>query len=1084
MTNSQSKNWEAGNAENVTIKQIIRMRKKIYWTGPEELDNTPVFQEAINNEFSGEQTVDAFLGDERLCETSTGRRDFLKFMGFSLTSATLAACEAPVIKAIPYVNKPEEITPGVANYYASTYCDGMDYANILVKTREGRPIFIKSNGDHGIEGGALNARINASVLGLYDSARVAGPMKNGDKITWASADADLVSAIGQGGKVVLVTPTITGPASLRAIDAFKTKYAAEHIVFDSISYSAIRKANLADYGVNAIPQYNFAKAKTIVSVGADFLSTWLTSNLYTAQYAKSRKPENGAMARHYQFEANLSLTGSNADYRSAVKPSEYGTVVKAIFSKLLSKAGQSGVNASLDGLDAALIDKATNDLWSSKGNALVVCGSNDLNIQRTVNAINALLGNYAAGGTIDLTNPLNLGKGDEADLARLIAEMSSGSVGTVVLWDVNPVYHSHQGEAFKKALAKPATTVAISLYADETASNCKYILPGTHYLESWSDHSLLGSRVDLAQPVISPLYDSRQAQESLLRWTGVQSSFYDFLRETHGKDELTWNMGVHNGTFVSQPILTVDVVMSADAISVANAITATGSEWEIEFYQKTGIGSGTQANNPWLQELPDPVTKITWDNYATMSLLDVESNGLNKYIAQKDHASVIKLTVNGKEVELPVFPQPGQKQGTIGIALGYGRGANGELVGKAAYQTGTKGEHLTGADGTPISVGKNAFALLTAKENAVQYYATGISWEKTGATYPLASTQIHSTVMGRDGVVKETEIATFLSEKDKKRGEASFNKFVKLGVHQDINGDGKIDAQDALHVKEFDLWAPHPVEGVGHRWGMTIDLTSCTGCGACVTACHSENNVPVVGKDEVLVHRDMHWMRIDRFYSSDYSLERGEAEGVGVIASYGKMERPSDNPQTVHMPMMCQHCNHAPCETVCPVSATTHSNEGLNQMTYNRCIGTRYCANNCPYKVRRFNWFNYTAYSKFKNVNPAQDEISRMVLNPDVTVRTRGVMEKCSMCVQRIQGGKLEAKKAGMPVADGAIVSACAEACPTHAIQFGDLNDAKSKVQSISDNVRSYNALEEVGTQPNIYYLAKVRNMDSNSNEA
>jgi molybdopterin-containing oxidoreductase family iron-sulfur binding subunit len=330
--------------------------------------------------------------------------------------------------------------------------------------------------------------------------------------------------------------------------------------------------------------------------------------------------------------------------------------------------------------------------------------------------------------------------------------------------------------------------------------------------------------------------------------------------------------------------------------------------------------------------------------------------------------------------------------------------------------------------------------------------------------------------MGRDSVVKETSFDGFLAEAGAKRGEASWNKTIGLNVHDDVNGDGEINALDKKAVGEFDLWHEHAVDGIGHRWGMAIDLTSCIGCSACVTACHIENNVPVVGKDEVRRHRDMHWMRIDRFYASDWDMERGEEEGLGVISTYGKMEEPGANPQTVHMPMMCQHCNHAPCETVCPVAATTHSNEGVNQMTYNRCIGTRYCANNCPFKVRRFNWFHYPGYDKFQNVNPAQDAIQRMVLNPDVVVRSRGVMEKCSLCVQRTQSAKLEAKKAGAPLEDGSVQTACAEACPTNAITFGDLNDNASEVRATYDNNRTYHALEEVGIQPNVAYLTKVRN--------
>ncbi|MGB1032244.1 MAG: 4Fe-4S dicluster domain-containing protein, partial [Flavobacteriales bacterium] len=403
---------------------------------------------------------------------------------------------------------------------------------------------------------------------------------------------------------------------------------------------------------------------------------------------------------------------------------------------------------------------------------------------------------------------------------------------------------------------------------------------------------------------------------------------------------------------------------------------------------------------------------------------------------------------------------------------------NGENIGKAAFQTAENGSHITDENGNLVPIGANVIPMATMINGHVELCNSGVNVENTGETYIIATTQMHHTYMGRESVVKETSYNAYSAEKDKKKGSASWNMMPALAVHEDMNDDNNINASDKKYSKEIDLWKEHPVEGVGHRWGMTIDLSACTGCGTCVTACHIENNVPVVGKDEVRRHRDMHWMRIDRFYSSDWSLEKGEAAGKGTIETYGDMEVPSDNPQTVHMPMMCQHCNHAPCETVCPVAATTHSNEGLNQMTYNRCIGTRYCANNCPYKVRRFNWFNYMGYKKFQNVNPSMDSLSRMVLNPDVTVRARGVMEKCSMCVQRIQSGKLEAKVSGVPVPDGSIKTACAEACSNGAITFGDLNDNGAKVTAVSKNNRAYHALEEIGVQPNIFYMAKVRNIE------
>jgi molybdopterin-containing oxidoreductase family iron-sulfur binding subunit len=484
---------------------------------------------------------------------------------------------------------------------------------------------------------------------------------------------------------------------------------------------------------------------------------------------------------------------------------------------------------------------------------------------------------------------------------------------------------------------------------------------------------------------------------------------------------------------------------------------------ELVLYQKVGLGNGKQANNPWLQELPDPISRVTWDNYITMNPNDMDEKGFTKVIGQEWPADTAKVTVGEKSLELPVYPQPGQKKGTIGIALGYGRGAEGEPIGNAAFQCDEFGAHKTDKDGNPIPVGKNAFPFVSYRNGALDYRAFGAKVEKTGNSYPIATTQTHHTIMGRESILKETTLETYKNGK-----KSEYNPDHTLKVHE----DGKAVEKEATKI---DLWREHPVESKGHRWGLSIDLSTCLGCGACVIACSAENNVPVVGKDEVRRTREMHWLRIDRYYSSKVE---DKIEDHYDELSHKQMDTPeAENPDVTFQPMMCQHCNHAPCETVCPVAATTHSNEGLNMMAYNRCIGTRYCANNCPYKVRRFNWFNYKRYKKFENTNPAQGDMSRMVLNPDVTVRSRGVMEKCSMCVQRIQAGKLEAKKEGHPVEDGAIQTACAEACPTNAITFGDINDDKSQVhEDHTDNKRGYYALEEIGTEPNVAYKVKVRN--------
>lgn len=1051
---------------------------KLYWSGMDELQETEAFKTIQGQEFQESQSVDEFLSDERLESTHTGRRDFLKFMGFGLTAATLAACETPVIKSIPYTNKPEEVTPGVANFYASTYYDGQDYVNALVKTREGRPIFVKSNTKTGV--GHANSRVIASVLSLYDSARIDSPQVQGAQSSWAEVDALVKKGLSVGGRNVLVTNTVLSPSIRRAVK----ESGLEHIQYDAIDYGAFREAARLDFGSPLFPSYKFDQARAVVTIGADFIGTFADSIYYEGNWVKTRNPENGEMSRLHVFETNMSLTGSNSDYRTRIKPSEHGKLATALLHAI---AGQ-GVPGTLSKEVSDAVESAAKDLKSAGKNGLVLAGSNDVHIQRVVNAINESLG--ARGTTVDFSDN-ELYQGSSSAFTTLIGDMAEGKVNTIVFADCNPAYDAANAGAFESALQKVQTSVSTSMFADETAVKCDIIAPTHHWLESWGDLQIEPSRIDLVQPTISPLNDTRPWGESLLNWTNEEpTEWYSFLRKTHNanyKDEemytdSEWNKSVHNGYIAKEPsvnpALTYQNADLSEAIQNLNA--RAGGTFELALYEKVTMGAGQHAANPMLQETPDPLTKVTWDNYVTMAHSDVDALGLNGFIGQEKPASVVEVTVGDSSMKLPVFPMPGQAQGTIGIALGYGRGSNGENIGKAAFQTGESGEFLTDENGAMLPVGRNVFSWVDESAGFLDYHQFNVDVVPTGEEYPLACTQIHNTFMGRESIVKETNFTDYFAERDVKKGDATWNESIKLAVHEDVNNDGVINAQDAKPTEAFDLWHEHPVENVGHRWGMTIDLTSCTGCSACVVACHIENNVPVVGKDEVRRHRDMHWLRIDRFFASDYSLEKGEEEGENVIATYRKMEDPSANPQTVHMPMMCQHCNHAPCETVCPVAATTHSNEGLNQMTYNRCIGTRYCANNCPYKVRRFNWFNYPGYKKFGNFNPAQDSLMRMVLNPDVTVRSRGVMEKCSLCVQMIQSSKLEAKKKGVPLTDDLVSCACSTACSTGAISFGDLNDKSSMVAQNAKNNRSYHALEEIGVKPNIYYMTKVRNVEPN----
>ncbi|MCB0476914.1 MAG: TAT-variant-translocated molybdopterin oxidoreductase [Crocinitomicaceae bacterium] len=1111
----------------------MRTERK-YWKGLEELHETPAFKESVENEFPKELSVDEFLSDDKLKESSTGRRDFLKFLGFSVAAAAVAACEAPVIRAVPYVNKPEDVIPGMPTWYASTYYDGMTYASILVKTREGRPIHIKGNKERGFTQGGVNPRVVASVLDLYNSERLQAPYVNGEAKTWEEADEALKNAVKGSKDIVLLTNTVISPSTSLAMDQFakamgttifqgmemeeapadEAHVEADGIVanhaegeeahadviaapvsneafppaakslgnakvrwiqYDAVSYSGIRKANKESFGKAVIPTYDFSKAKTVVGISCDFQSTWLMGNQYAVDFGKTRNPEGEWMSKHFQFESLMSITGSNADYRGLIKPSQQGAVAAYLYEKVVG--GSAGVNTSdLDATTLSYLDKAAEELKKNAGESLVVAGSNDKNVQVIVNAINAKLGNYKS--TISLDNTVNLFNGDDEKANAFINGVIDGSESAdcVFFYDVNPVYTHPRGAELKEALSKVATSVSFSTYMDETASACKFVMTDNHSLEKWNDFNPREDYYSLAQPTIRPLYDTRDAQETFLVLSGMERggrdsrTYYDFIRGTwmkwgypgekdHFADfESFWGRMVYDSCPVEnmmKPSSGVSFNGNVSAAGKAIAAQPTG-EWEVQLYQKAAIGDGAQAGNPWLQEMPDMISKVTWDNYITMAPSDVETGGYNSYVDQEHGLTMATLTVNGTELKLPVYPSPGQMPGTLGVAMGYGRGENGEAIGKAAYHTKMYGGHEEGDNGGKKKIGENAFKLLSAEGAALYNFAGEIS--KSGEEYLIGATQIHHTVMGRNSIIRETTFDFYKSHDDS----AGYNHEHVLHTH-----DGPVP------VSDVDLWEAHPVENVGHRWGMSIDLSSCIGCGSCLISCQSENNVPVVGKDEVRRGREMHWLRIDRYYASDMEAAPGtRKEGW----DFGGMEKPSASPKVVHMPMMCHHCNHAPCETVCPVAATTHSNEGMNQMAYNRCIGTRYCANNCPYKVRRFNWFNYPSYKKFTQVNPSQDETSRMVLNPDVVVRTRGVMEKCSFCVQKIQAGKLEAKKAGRPVVDGDVTTACSEVCPTNAITVGDWNDKDSAIRKIADHKRSYQALEEVGIRPNIWYQVKVRN--------
>ena len=1078
---------------------------KKYWKSVEELNENSSIVEALKqNEFVEAIPTDEFLGDkESLESSSTSRRDFLKYVGFSTAAASLAACEGPVIKSIPYIVQPTEIVPGVANYYATTIADGFDFASVLVKTREGRPIKIENNTDARTNGVA-NARVNASVLGLYDNLRVKSPMKGESAISWDTFMSETTTKLnGLNGKsIVLLTHTMPSPSTNKLIAEFTSKYGnVSHVTYDAVSESATLDAYQAKYGVRGMANYDFSKAMTIVSIGADFLGDWQGGG-FDSGYSAKRIPDHGKMSRHIQFESNMSLSGANADKRVPVTPSQQKLALAKLYSEV---TGNSAGGAKLpEGLEAA-VKAAASELKLAGSNGVVVSGVQDVNAQTTVLEINA----YLRSKAFDPSTTIKTRQGSDKAVMQLVADMKAGKVGAIIMNGVNPIYTLHNASDFKEGLAKTELSIAFSMKQDETSINCQYIAATPHNLESWGDYEFKSGHYSMMQPTIRPLFDTKQFQEVLMGWTAVSGSYRDYLKSVWTQSILngsSFNKAVQDGVFVvgsagsgsdskesSTTIETsstelkdkkdrtflggvihdvavgvgikdedkneytttttsttvnnnsnVDVasVLTGGAAARALASSVKSSDLELSLYTKIGMGDGQQANNPWLQEFPDPITRTTWDNYITVSKADAEKYKLvNENVANGGlNGSYVDVTVNGVTVSnVPVIIQPGQAKGSVGMAFGFGRTA------------GLKAEMQTGVNAYPLYQNFNS--------------TQDVTISKVAGSHEFACVQLHNTLMGRGDIIKETSLEIF-NTKDKKH----WNAIPVVSLNH---------IETPVTSPDVDLWDEFD-RSIGHHFNLSIDLNACTGCGACVIACHAENNVPVVGKTEMRRSRDMHWLRIDRYYSSEDSFEGDNEKKKNIsglsssLSEFGEMEHPADNPQVAFQPVMCQHCNHAPCETVCPVAATAHGRQGQNHMAYNRCVGTRYCANNCPYKVRRFNWFLYNKNDEFDYY--MNDDLGRMVLNPDVTVRSRGVMEKCSMCIQKTQKTILDAKRDGRLVKDGEFQTACSAACGNGAMVFGDINDKGSKIAHLKEDDRMYHLLESVGTKPNVIYQTKVRN--------
>ncbi len=967
-------------------------------------------------------------------QRGVNRRDFLKIAGFSFGGALVVAGCKPgkVEKAIPFLVKPEEVTPGVSTWYATT-CGGCSAGcGVMAKNRDGRPIKLEGIAWHPVSNGGLCAIGQAHLLSLYDSQRLIRPSKDGQDSMWEEIDRTIgerLQAIKEnGGAIRFLTGTITSPTTKSLIRKFLEQYpTAKHVQYDALSSSAILDAHEKTHGARVLPHYKFDQAEIIVSFDADFLGTWISPVEFTAAYQAGRKfdGKQPTCSYHVQFESRVSLTGSNADKRVRLSPDEIRKAIQQVASLIAEKSGATSIPSASIGETDKFIKQLAEKLWGARGNSLVISGVNDVQSQTHINYINHLLGNY--GTTVDIERPSNQKQGNDKELQMLLDEMKNGQVAALFIQGVNPVYDLPVGSEFGQWMKKLQLSVNFINQSDETESISQFVCPEPHSLESWNDAELVSGTFTMTQPVIKPFGDTRTFMESLSVWLGAKKSSLELIKEEWEKSVYTfqsldssfksfWDKTVYNGFVkVDVPATKRDFIVGRDFISPPQG-RIENSSYSLVLYPKAAMLDGRHAHNPWLQELPDPVTKIVWDNYASLSPATANQLGISE-------GDVVRVDAQGQSLELPAHIQPGQHDSVIAIALGYGRKGTDRFtkIGPQWFEakpTVEEGE----------LVGKNAALFIKLENGSLLYDLQTANISKTGKKHTLACTQEHHSLHvpkhldpghgERRPIIQETSFAAFV----KNPAAGSFKKH------------------------ELSTMWPDEHKYTGHYWGMVIDLSKCTGCSACIVSCQAENNIPLVGKDEVFRNREMTWIRIDRYYD----------------------ESPNGDIAVQHQPMMCQHCGNAPCETVCPVLATVHSDEGLNQQVYNRCVGTRYCSNNCPYKVRRFNWFDYEH----------GDAMQKLVLNPDITVRERGIMEKCSLCVQRIQEAKIQAKKEGRIIRDGEIQPACAQSCPAKAIVFGDMNDKKSELVKQMNNPRHYRVLEEIGVRPSVGYMTLVHNRE------
>jgi len=1036
-----------------------------YWRSLAQREDRPESRAFLEREFQG--------GASELPEGIT-RRDMMKLMGASLSLAGLAGCRRPVEEIVPFVTAPEELVPGIPRSYATTMPFGRSAYGLVVESHEGRPTKIEGNPSHPSTLGASSARVQASVLGLYDPDRSQTVRLNGEAASWdafvtAWEELSQAHATDGGAGLAVLSESFSSPTLARLASEFRARYpqaiwATYEAVSDENRLAGLRAATGRDLDL----VLRLDEATVILALDADPLMTDPETIRHTRGFAAGRSagPAGGTMNRLYAVEGVFSLTGAMADHRLRLESRQIAPFLAALAARVAPTAAGAATlaGAGVPGVDPRWIDALAEDLLANRGSGVIVAGERQPPaVHAAVCALNTYLGN--TGRTVSYYETTDAALPSVGSLASLVSAMQGGAVQTLVVLGGNPVFDAPADLDFASAMAEVPHSIALGHAVDETSSQAEWHIPRAHYLEGWGDARAVGGTLSVVQPLIQPLFGGRTPVEVLglmaavapvapadpvapvaavapvepvapegteapaapdtpvvpvvpvapvAPMAGQGRSGYDIVRDTWrpilGEDDFDtkWNRVLHDGLLAGSELPDVVPELTGEPLAELGSAGAAGGSpdgLEIVFLPSASVHDGRFANDGWLQELPDPLTKLTWDNPALVSPTTAESLGLTG-------GDLVRLDYAGRSMELPVWLLPGMTDGVVALTVGYGRSHAGRVG---------------------SGVGFNAF---TVRSSQAMGFASGASLTRLERSYPLSATQEHGSMEGRP-IVRESTLIALRSQTAAGTGEAAPEADHPGGVSSPLG----VFAEDP-HL--FSLFEEQAYDQ-GHQWGMTIDLNSCIGCNACMVACQSENNVPVVGKAQVAMGREMHWIRLDRYFSGE----------------------PSGSPEVVFQPVPCMHCEDAPCEQVCPVAATVHDAEGLNVMVYNRCIGTRYCSNNCPYKVRRFNFFNYTKDTP---------DTLKLAMNPDVTVRARGVMEKCTYCTQRINREKVDARLGGRVLADGDIKTACQQACPASAIEFGDIRNPSSRIVQTKADPRNYSLLEELNTKPRTTYLAKVRN--------